>query len=344
MRAPYRVGLLGLGHVGGALARRLVDDAERITSAAGRPIALEAVAVAHPEGRRAPAPLIPVTQLLADPRLDAVVEVIGGLEPARTYMTTALQAGRQLITANKQVIAASGPELARLGPVRFEASVASAIPIVETLAEALASDRIRAITGILNGTTNSMLQAMGEGSTYEDALADAQRRGLAEADPSADVDAHDPGAKLAIVMMLAFRRRVDPAQIVRVGIRALGQADVLKARERGCIIKLIAAARAIEGSGIEADVRPRLIPRDAPLARVDGAMNAIAIDATYAGALLLQGPGAGPDPAASAVLADLVRAARDIPASAGALLGSLGDQPVTVITPLGLQSAYPAAS
>ena len=343
MRAPYRVGLLGLGNVGGALARRLVEDADRVTTAAGRPIALEAITVAHPEGRRAPAPLIPATQLLAHPQLDAIVEVMGGREPAYTYIHTALRAGRQLITANKQVIAADGPELARLGPLRFEAAVASAIPIVETLAETLASDRIRTVTGILNGTTNSILQAMGEGAAYADALADAQRRGLAEADPTADVDAHDPAAKLAIIAMLAFRRRIDPADIARVGIRDLGHEQLLEARQRGCIVKLIATARAVDGSGIEADVRPRLIPRDAPLARVDGAMNAIAVDATYAGALFLQGPGAGPDPAASAVLADLVRAARDIPASAGALLASLADQPVAMVAPLGSETPYPAA-
>src|ERR1700730_1268404 len=341
MHAPYRVGLLGLGNVGGALARRLVDDADLVASAAGRPITLHAIAVAHPQGRRAPAPLIPATELLADPQLDAIVELMGGLEPARTYISTALQAGRQAITANKQLIAAQGPALARLGPLRFEASVASAIPIVETLAETLASDRIRALTGILNGTTNAMLQAMGEGAAYPEALADAQRRGLAEADPSADVDAHDPAAKLAILAMLAFRRRIDPAHIARTGIRDLVHAQLLEARERGCTIKLIAAARSTAGSGIEADVRPRLIPRDAPMARVDGAMNAIAIDATYAGALLLQGPGAGPDPAASAVLADLVRAARDIPASAGLLMARLADQPLATVAPLGSDAPLP---
>ena len=185
---------------------------------------------------------------------------------------------------------------------------------------------------------------MGAGSAYADALADAQRRGLAEADPSADVEAHDPAAKLAIIAMLAFHHRIDPSQIARVGIRELGHAELLNARERGCIVKLIAAARTVNERGIEADVRPRLIPRDAPMARVDGAMNAIAVDATYAGPLFLQGVGAGPDAAASAVLADLVRAARDIPASAGALLASLADQPVAAIAPLGSNPPYPSAS
>src|SRR3989442_9384816 len=271
MRAPYRVGLLGLGHVGGALARRLVEDADRIATAAGRPIALDAIAVAHPEGRRAPAPLLPAAQLLAQPQLDAVVEVMGGFEPARTYICTALQAGRQVITANKQLIAAEGPQLARLGPLRFEASVASAIPIVETLADTLGSHRIRSIVGILNGTTNSILGAIAGGASYAEALADAQRRGLAEADPSADVDAHDPAAKLAILSMLAFRRRVDPSHIERVGIRSLEPAQLAATRQRGFVIKLIAAATLHDDASIEADGRPRLVPDDAEMAPVAGA-------------------------------------------------------------------------
>jgi len=344
MRAPYRVGLLGLGHVGGALARRLVEDADRIAQAAGRPIHLEAIAVAHPEGRRAPAPLLPAAQLLAQRQLDAVVEVMGGLEPAHTYIRAALQAGRQVITANKQLIAAEGTQLARLGPIRFEASVASAIPIVETLADTLGADRIRSIMGILNGTTNSILAAMDGGSTYAEALADAQRRGLAEADPSADVDAHDPAAKLAILVMLAFRRRIDPSQIERVGIRGVDPAQVAAARGRGFVIKLVAAATSHDDVSIEADVRPRLVPMDAPMARVHGAMNAITLDADYAGSLVFEGPGAGPDAAASAVLADLLRAAKDVPASAGSLLASLADMPLTTVAPLGPKNPYPAAS
>ncbi len=336
--------MFGLGTVGGALARRLVDDADRITMAAGRPIALEGIAVAHPEGRRAPAPLLPAAQLLAQPQLDAVVEVMGGLEPAATYISTALQAGRQVITANKQLVAAQGPSLARLGPLRFEASVASAIPIVETLADTLGADRIGSIMGILNGTTNSILAAMGGGASYADALADAQRRGLAEADPGADVDAHDPAAKLAILAMVAFRRRIDPSQIERVGIRDVGPDQIENGRRRGFVIKLIAAATTHDDAAIQADVRPRLVPIDAPMAQVNGAMNAIAVDAEYAGLLLFEGPGAGPDAAASAVLADLIRAAKDVPASAGSLLATLADASAAIVVPLGPAAQYPAAS
>jgi homoserine dehydrogenase len=344
MPAPYRVGLLGLGHVGGALARRLIEDADRIATAAGRPIALEAIAVAHPQGRRAPAPLLPAAQLLAQSHLDAVVEVMGGLEPALTYISTALRAGRQVITANKQLIAANGPQLACLGPLRFEASVGSAIPIIETLADTLASDRIGSIMGILNGTTNSILAEMGGGATYAQALADAQQRGLAEADPSADVDAHDPAAKLAILAMLAFRRRIDPSHIERVGIRGIETAQLEAARSRGFVVKVIAAATMRDDVTIQADVRPRLVPLDAPMARVQGAMNVIALDAEYAGSLVLEGPGAGPDAAASAVLADLVRAAKGVPASAGSLLATLADGPPATVAPLGPKNPYPAAS
>ena len=342
--APYRIGMLGLGNVGGALGRRLVEDAEAITRAAKRPIRLEAIAVARPQGRSAPAPLIDAEKLLAVPGLDAVVELIGGLEPAHTYIKRALSAGLEVITANKQVIAAHGPALARLGRLRFEASVASAIPIVETLAETLAADRIRSIMAILNGTTNSMLAAIAGGASYAEALADAQQRGLAEADPSADVDAHDPAAKLAILAMLAFRRRVDPSHIERVGIRSLDPGQLAAARGRGFVVKLIAAATTHDDAGIEADVRPRLVPDDVAMARVDGAMNAIALDAQYAGSLVLQGPGAGPDAAASAVLADLIRAAKHAPASAGSLLASLADQPAAMVAPLGPKNPYPAAS
>ena len=343
MRAPYRLGLLGLGNVGGALARRLIDDADEVARAAGRPVSLQVIAVRHPDGRRAPAPLDRAERLLERSDLDAVVELIGGLEPAHTYIHTALAAGRQVITANKQLIAAEGPALARLGPLRFEASVASAIPIVEALAETLAADRIRSLVGILNGTTNSMLEAMAAGSSYADALADAQQRGLAEADPGADVDAHDPAAKLAILVMLAFRCRIDPSGIERVGIRGLPHAAFADAGRSGQVVKLIAAA-SHDGNTIASDVRPRLVPADSPMARIGGAMNAIAIEAAHAGRLRFEGPGAGPDAAASAVLADIIRAARDAPASAGMLMASLADQPAAAVHPLGSNGPYPAAS
>ena len=295
-------------------------------------MSLEAIAVANPDGRQAPAPIVSSETLLGRGDLDAVVELIGGLEPAHTYINAALSGGHQVVTGNKQLIAAFGPELARLGALRFEASVASAIPIVETLAETLAADRIESVVGILNGTTNAMLEAMTAGAAYDKALADAQRRGLAEADPSADVDGHDPAAKLAILAMLAFRRRVDPSRAERIGIRAIDRQQLQDAAEQDSVIKLVASAR-LDGGVIEADVRPRRLPASAAMARVSGPMNAIALEAAYAGSLMFIGVGAGPDAAASAVLADLIRAARGSPPSAGALLASLADAPPAEVRP-----------
>lgn len=344
MAAAFRIGLIGLGHVGSAFANRLTQDARRIAEASGRPVTLEAVVVARPQGRSAPAPLLSAEALVSRHGLDAVVELMGRMEPARTYINAALSAGKQVITANKQVIAARGPELARLGPLRFEAAVASAVPIVEVLAAMLASDRIGSVTGILNGTTNVILEAMANGIAYPRALSTAQAQGFAEADPSADVDGHDPAAKLAILAMLAFGKRIDPAGIERVGIRDLDGVRLQAARERGLVIKLVAAAVDGEGNQVRADVRPRLVPVTDLLARVGGPANGIAIAAAYAGHLFLQGPGAGPDAAASAVIADVIRAARDVPAFAGSRLAALAEVPAATVLPLGAENPYPAAS
>lgn len=340
MPAPFRVGLLGLGHVGQAVARRLTED-EAVTAAAGRPVVLVAVAVARPVGRTAPAALVPAEALLADRSLDAVIELIGGLEPARSFLEAGLSRGLQMITANKQVIASHGPALARLGRLRFEASVASAIPIVETLADDLAADRVTGITGILNGTTNALLDAMAGGREFGAALRDAQAAGLAEADPSADVDAHDPAAKLAILVMLAFRRRVDAAAVSHRGIRDLTPHQLAAAWRQGRVIKLIAAARDAGGT-IQADVRPRSLDGSQPLARVGGALNGIQVEAQAAGPLFFQGAGAGPEAAASAVIADLARAARDAPAPAAVALARLADAPFTPLLSLPPDEPFPS--
>jgi len=336
-REPSR----NLRHEGGALADRLTRDSGRIEQAAGRPVQLAAIGVRNPGGREAPAALTSVDDLLARTDLDAIVELIGGLEPAHGYIRRALENGRQVITANKQVIAAHGPDLARLGPLRFEASVASAIPVVEMLAETLAADQVDSVTGILNGTTNAMLHAMSRGTSYAEALARAQREGLAESDPSADVDGHDAAAKLAILIMLAFRRRIDPASIARSGIRELDPARLQSAREAGQVVKLVAAA-VDQDYRIAADVRPRLVPAGDALAQVDGPDNGILLDASYAGLSFLKGAGAGPEAAASAVVADLIRAASGQPASAGNLLASLAGTPAALVVALGGAGPYPS--
>lgn len=338
MPSPFRIGLIGFGNVGGALARRLTDDGESIARAAGRPITLAVIGVRSPESRIAPAPLVAADAVAGTTGLDAVIELIGGIEPAHTYISAALAAGRQVVTANKQLVARHGPELARLGPLRFEASVASAIPIIETLAETLAADEIRSLIGILNGTTNFMLDRMGKGASYDEALGEAQGLGLAEADPTADVDGHDAAAKLAILVMLAFRKRIDPAAIQRVGIRPEPGARVPEAGRSGyrpnAVTKLMAAAR-LHGTQIIADVRPRAIPMDSFFAQAAGALNAISVEAKYAGTLMLAGPGAGPDAAASAVVSDIIRAARGIPATAGTILAGLADEPALAARPFG---------
>ena len=342
MRAAFRIGLLGYGNVGRAFARRVTTDASRLESAAGRPIIIEGIGVARDLGRTAPAPITNSEAIVERKDLDAVVELIGGRDPARSYIDAALRSGRQVITANKQLIATAGPALARLGPLRFEAAVGSAIPIVEVMAETLGTDRISSVTGILNGTTNFMLQRMGEGASYNAALKEAQTAGMAEADPSADVDAHDPAAKLAILIMLAFRQRITLPDLARSGIRGLSRRQIDHATQKHCVIKLIAAAIQ-DGLGVRADVRPRLVPADHPFARVNGPLNAVSIVSRYSGELTLMGPGAGPDAAASAVVADVIRAARGVPASAGQLLSTIADQKPATIAPLGATSPFPAA-
>lgn len=340
MRAPFRIGLLGFGNVGKALVQRFLDDADSLAAAAGRPLVLECIGVARNLERPAPVPLLFSEAVVQRSNLDGIVELIGGAEPARTYITASLREGRQVITANKQLIAAHGPALAAVGPLRFEASVGSAIPSIELLAETLAADHIDSVVGILNGTTNSMLDLMEGGASYAEALADAQKKGMAEADPSADVDGHDAAAKLAILIMLAFRHRIDASAIPRSGIRKIERRQIQAATEHGCAVKLVAAARYREDS-VEADVQPRLIPNGDAMARVKGALNAIAIQAKYAGKLMLTGPGAGPEAAASAVVADLIRAARAIPPAAGNLLSTLAEREPIRVTPLGTAGPFP---
>jgi homoserine dehydrogenase len=340
VRAPFRIGVLGFGNVGKALVQRFVDDADSLAAAAGRPLVLECIGVARNLERPAPVPLELSEAVVQRSNLDGIVELIGGAEPAHTYISASLRRGRQVITANKQLIAAHGPALAAIGPLRFEASVGSAIPAIEMLAETLAADHIDSVVGILNGTTNSMLDLMEGGASYADALADAQRKGMAEADPTADVDGHDAAAKLAILIMLAFRQWIDASAIPRNGIRKIERQHIQAAKKQGCTVKLVAAAR-FTGDSVEADVEPRLVPNADPMARVNGPFNAIAIEAKYAGKLMLTGPGAGPEAAASAVVADLIRAARDIPPAAGNVLSTLADRKAIQVTPLGTAGPFP---
>ncbi len=329
------------------VARRLQEEGQALNRAAGRPVTLAAVAVRDPQRTRPflpAAPLASADALVQDSAIDGVVELVGGVEPAHRWLARALDAGKDVVTANKLLIAAQGPELAaRGGALRFEAAVASAIPIVEMVANALAGETVQAIIAVLNGTTNFMLGRMTAGQSYEQALAAAQALGLAEADPRDDVGGHDAAAKLAILCMLAFRARVSPSSVRREGIAGVDLQTIRSARARRLVLKSIAAARRTNDGRLFLDVRPRLVPIDDPLGALRGAFNGIRIEARDAGPLYFEGLGAGPEAAASAVLADLSRAARGAPPAAGAVLARLAAAPEESAEPLPDEWPYPAA-
>jgi homoserine dehydrogenase len=345
---PFRIGLIGLGQVGSAVARRLTHEADCNARAAGRPVVLTAFAVRDTRRRRPflpDAPLVPAEVLVEDPSIDAVIELMGGLDPAERWVRRALDAGKQVVTANKQLIAAQGPALAaRAGSLRFEAAVASAIPIVEVVAGALPGESILGVTAILNATTNFMLGSMAAGRTYQESLSAAQAAGLAEAEPSQDVEGHDAAAKLAILCMLCFRVRVAAASVARSGITQLDPEALRTARARRLRVKLIAAAWPGAEGVLRADVRLRMVPVEDPLAALQGPSNGIRLKALHAGSLYFEGLGGGPQAAASAVLSDILRAARGTPAAAGALLAGLAGQPEVQARPLPEDEPYRALS
>ena len=259
--------------------------------------------------------------LVTRPDVDVVVEVIGGIEPARTLLLEALKAGKSVVTANKALLAEDGAALAEAADdagadLFYEASVAGAIPLLRPLRESLAGDRITRVAGIVNGTTNFILSAMtASGSSYGDALEEATRLGYAEADPSADVDGYDAASKAAILASLAFHTRVTASDVHCEGIRHVSASDIAAAAGIGCVIKLLAIcerAPGEDGESVSARVYPAMIPATHPLAAVDGAFNAVFVEAEAAGQLMFYGQGAGGAPTASAVLGDLVAAARNL--------------------------------
>lgn len=321
-----RVGLLGLGTVGSAVAGLIVRSGEEIARRAGLPIRLRAVAVAHLERPRAvalPDGLLTgdAASLVTDPDVDVVVEVMGGIEPARTHILRALAAGKSVVTANKQLMSTRGEELLAASAERgadlyFEASACGGIPVIKTIREALAANEITQIMGIVNGTTNFILTRMTEdGIGFGEALAEAQRLGYAEADPTDDVDGHDAAAKLAILASAAFDSRVVSADVYREGVASITPRVIAYAREMGYVVKLLAIARNLDGS-IEARVHPALLPEAHPLAGVRRELNAVLIEADPAGPIVLEGRGAGGGPTASAVVGDLIDAARNLRAGA----------------------------
>jgi homoserine dehydrogenase len=319
-----RVALLGGGTVGANVARRLIDHSDELAARVGAHIDLIGVAVRDVKATRSPA--IPAHLLTTDAEslilgADIVIEVMGGIEPARTYITQALQSGADVVTANKALLANHGTELFALAEqvgaqLYYEAAVAGAIPIIRPLRDSLAGDNVTRIMGIVNGTTNYILDRMDtEGSTFDEALAVATELGYAEADPTADVDGFDAAQKAAILASLAFHTTIDLASVYREGIRGVSGEVIALASKAGYAVKLLAIAERLDNAdddanGVSVRVYPALIPRSHPLASVRGANNAVFVEAEGAGSLMFYGAGAGGPETASAVLGDLVSAAR----------------------------------
>jgi homoserine dehydrogenase len=330
MRAvkPIRVALLGCGTVGTEVVRLLTDQAEDLTQRVGAPVELKGIAVRRPnKHREVPEHLLTTdaARLVASDDVDVIVEVIGGIEPTRGLLLDALKAGKSVVTANKALLAEHGSDLfeaadASGADLYFEAAVAGAIPLLRPLRESLAGDRITRVMGIVNGTTNFILSAMdATGAGYGETLEEASRLGYAEADPTADVDGFDAASKAAILASLAFHTRVTAADVYREGIRSVSAADIAAAKGLGRTVKLLAICeRVTSPSGQESvavRVHPAMIPRTHPLASVNGAFNAVFVEADAAGEMMFYGQGAGGAPTASAVVGDLVAVARNKVAS-----------------------------
>jgi homoserine dehydrogenase len=325
-----RVALLGCGNVGNALADILLTRQDEIASRTGVRLELVGIAVSDPSRTRSasiPSDLITTdgATLVTRDDVDVVVELIGGLHPAHEFIAAALRAGKPVVSANKALLAVSGAELADVAAAAnvdllYEAAVAGAIPVIRPLRESLAGEQIVRVMGIVNGTTNFILSRMeDDGVDYHDALAEAQALGMAERDPTADVEGHDAAAKAAILASLAFGSDVVDADVYREGITGISAADVAYANRLGYVVKLLAVAEMVDG-GPELSVRvhPAMVPRAHPLASVRGAFNAVFVEGAVSGELMLYGRGAGGGPTASAVLGDLVDAARNLRAGAPA--------------------------
>jgi homoserine dehydrogenase len=320
-----RIGLIGLGTVGSQVADRLLNWREQLRRrTSGVDLVLERVLVRDLEKKRAvqvPAGLLTAdpSAVLDDPRIDVVVELAGGEEPARSFIERALRNRKHVVTANKMVLASHGPELLELAgemnvDVYFEAAVGGGIPLISTFKVDLLANEIERVIAVINGTTNYVLGRMANGGLeLPAAVAEAQAAGYAEADPSQDLGGYDAAYKLAILASIAFGARVHPDVVYREGIESVHAVDFRYARELGYELKLVASAAREPSSGrIEARVHPALVPHGHPLAAVEGAANAVYIEGDLVGQVLLQGQGAGGRPTASSVVGDLIELARSI--------------------------------
>jgi len=314
MKKEVNVGLLGLGVVGSAVARTLIEKSEMISARVGCPVRLRRALVRRAGVERpVPPSLITVdpSEVLADPGIDVVIELMGGETPAHDYILEALRQRKQVVTANKEVMAKFGPEImataAESGSdVAFEASVGGGIPVVGPFRLNLLANNIQQITAIINGTTNYILSRMAsEGIDFQAALSEAQRLGYAEPDPRNDVEGIDAAYKLAILATLGFHARVRPEDIFHEGITRLTAKDFRYARELGYTIKLLAIAKQHNGE-IEARVHPTFVPQGFTLASIDGVFNAVHVVGDLVGPVMFYGRGAGPGPTASAVVSDVI--------------------------------------
>lgn len=323
MSESVRIALLGCGVVGGAVARRLTQAKDEFAARVGRPLEIIGVAVRDTGKDRSEtgldASLFTTDAETLVTEADLVIELMGGMEPAKSLLQKAIESGASVITANKALLGQHGAELYELAEehgvdLYYEAAVAGAIPLIRPLRVSLAGDSVHRVMGIVNGTTNFILDKMDRtGAQLADVLAEAQELGYAEADPTADVEGHDAQAKAAILASLAFHTRVRTCDVHVEGIMGVTADDIRAARRIGCVIKLLAIAELVDKGGSQAvnvRVHPTLIDRSHPLASVREAFNAVFVETQMAGELMFYGPGAGGDPTASAVLGDVVQAAR----------------------------------
>ncbi|WP_431839386.1 homoserine dehydrogenase [Gordonia hongkongensis] len=318
------VAVLGMGNVGAEVVRIITDNADDLRARVGAPVEIRGVAVRDlGRPRKIAQDLLTddPAALVARDDVDIVVELMGGIDPARGLIRSALESGKSVVTANKALLAEYTGELATAAAdakvdLYFEAAVAGAIPVIRPLMQSLAGDTVERVNGIVNGTTNFILSAMDEtGADYADTLAEAGRLGYAEADPTADVEGYDAAAKAAILASIAFHTRVTAADVHREGISSVTSADLVAAKKFDCTIKLLSICERVRDANgaqrISARVYPALIPLTHPLATVNGAFNAVVVEAENAGRLMFYGQGAGGSPTASAVLGDMVMAARN---------------------------------
>jgi len=349
--AKLGVGVIGCGTVGGGVVKLLVSEQEHLRRKTGVAIELRRAADLDPVKRAAtglPPGLLcdDAATVLADPEIGVVVEVIGGVKPAQSFIEAALAAGKHVVTANKELIAKAGPELLSLArkhgaTLHFEASSCGGIPVIHALGQSLAANRFDKLLGIVNGTTNFILTKMyREGAEFADVLAEAQRLGYAEADPTADVDGHDAAYKLSILAAMAFDSYFDYRQIHTEGIRGISARDIAIAKSYGFVIKLLAIGAAHEDGRVELRVHPVLVREDHPLAAVNDSFNAVFVRGNYVGDVMFYGRGAGQLPTASAIVGDIIDLAMHQDGGGTSPRMNFGSQTRTVV-PMGeVRSQY----